>query len=191
MARSSSRYVCQECGYEAHKWMGKCAGCGAWNTLVEETDSADVDAQVPDLSGDGASTSNGASNHGAPERLTAVEMEGEARLQTGVEELDRVMGGGIMQGGFSLIAGDPGIGKSTLMTELGGYLPDSDILYVTGEESKRQVKMRAQRLGVDSETLYLLAETNVQQLADAVHQVEPDLLIVDSIQTIYRPDLSS
>ncbi|WP_251981072.1 DNA repair protein RadA, partial [Salinibacter ruber] len=169
MASSEPRYVCQECGHEAHKWMGKCTGCGAWNTLVKETESADVEAQVPDLSTDGQNGTAAAQNQ--PTQLTEVEMEGESRLKTGVDELDRVMGGGIMQGSFSLIAGDPGIGKSTLMTELGGYLPGRKILYVTGEESKRQVKLRAQRLGVDSDALYLLAETNVQEIANAVDDV--------------------
>ena len=189
MASSSPQYVCQECGHEAHKWMGKCQGCGAWNTLVREEPESEVEARVPKTSSNGQS--GAADEHGQPERLTDVKMEGDARLTTGIDELDRVMGGGIMQGSFSLIAGDPGIGKSTLMTELGGYLPDADILYVTGEESKRQVKLRAQRLGVDSDNLYLLAETNVEQIGDAVQEVAPDLLVVDSIQTIYRPDLSS
>ncbi|MFO8100005.1 MAG: DNA repair protein RadA [Salinibacter sp.] len=169
--------------------MGKCQGCGAWNTLVKEEAPSDVEARVPKTSSDGASDATDA--QGRPERLTDVELGTDARLTTGVAEFDRVMGGGIMQGSFSLIAGDPGIGKSTLMTELGGYLPERDILYVTGEESKRQVKLRAQRLGVDTDTLYLLAETNVEQVGDAVQEVEPDLLVVDSIQTIYRPDLSS
>lgn len=189
MAQSNPRYVCQECGHEAHKWMGKCAGCGAWNTLVEETPPADVKAQVPDLKGDGRERS--ATDARRPQKLPEVELKSEARLRTGLEELDRVMGGGIMQGSFSLIAGDPGIGKSTLMTQLGGHLPDRTLLYVTGEESKRQVKLRAQRLGVGADNLYLFAETNVQQIADAVHEVEPDVLVVDSIQTLYRPDLSS
>ena len=189
MASSNPRYVCQECGHEAHKWMGKCQGCGAWNTLVKEDAPSEVEARVPKTSSNGAS--GGADEHGRPERLTDVELGTDARLNTGIAEFDRVMGGGIMQGSFSLIAGDPGIGKSTLMTELGGYLPERDILYVTGEESKRQVKLRAQRLGVDSDNLYLLAETNVEQIGDAVQEVAPDLLIVDSIQTIYRPDLSS
>lgn len=189
MAKSNPRYVCQECGHEAHKWMGKCQGCGAWNTLVREEPESEVEARVPQTSSNGAS--GGAGEHGQPERLTDVELGTDARLQTGIAEFDRVMGGGVMQGSFSLIAGDPGIGKSTLMTELGGYLPERDILYVTGEESKRQVKLRAQRLGVDSDNLYLLAETNVEQIGDAVQEVAPDLLVVDSIQTIYRPDLSS
>jgi DNA repair protein RadA/Sms len=169
--------------------MGKCPGCGAWNALVQETESAEVEAQVPDLSTDGRDGEP--AGHNQPEQLPEVELGEEVRLQTGVDEFDRVMGGGVMQGSFSLIAGDPGIGKSTLMTELGGYLPDRTILYVTGEESKRQVKLRAHRLGIDSDALYLLAETNVEEIANAVNDVDPDLLVVDSIQTIYRPDLSS
>jgi DNA repair protein RadA/Sms len=166
--------------------MGKCPGCGAWNTLVEEAPPSDVKARVPK----GADNGTGGAE-ASPERLTDIDMSEEARLQTGVAEFDRVMGGGIMRGSFSLIAGDPGIGKSTLMTELGRYLPDRTILYVTGEESKRQVKIRAERLGVDSENLLLLSETNVEQISSAVTKAEPDLLVVDSIQTIYRPDLTS
>ncbi len=184
MAKTKHRYVCQECGHEAHKWMGKCPGCGTWNTLVQEAVSSDVKARVP------KSNSNG---RAAPEveRLSDVELGEEARLKTGVAEFDRVMGGGIMQSSFSLIAGDPGIGKSTLMTELGRYLPDRRVLYVTGEESTRQVKLRAQRLGVDSDDFLLLAETNVESISSAVQKADPDLLVVDSIQTIFRPDLSS
>ncbi len=190
MAKSKPKFVCQECGYESHKWMGKCQGCGAWNTLVEERPAEEVKARVPKTSSNGSSSGK-SSAAAAPERLTDVELGEEARLRTEVAEFDRVMGGGIMQGSFSLIAGDPGIGKSTLMTELGRYLPQKTILYVTGEESKRQVKLRANRLGVDTENMYLLAETNVEEIGNVVAKVEPDLLVVDSIQTIYRPDLSS
>ena len=168
--------------------MGKCPGCGSWNTLVEEAKASDVKARVPDM---GSNGTPGATRAAHPERLSEVELTEESRVQTGVAEFDRVMGGGIMKGSFSLIAGDPGIGKSTLMTELGAYLPEATILYVTGEESKRQVKLRAQRLGVSSEHLMLLAETNVEAIGSAVRKVEPDVLVVDSIQTIYRPDLTS
>jgi len=165
--------------------MGKCPGCGSWNTLVEEAVSSEVKARVPK-----GSAANGRK---APEveRLSDVELGEEARLKTDVAEFDRVMGGGIMQSSFSLIAGDPGIGKSTLMTELGRYLPDRRVLYVTGEESTRQVKLRAQRLGVDGDDFLLLAETNVEAISSAVQKADPDLLVVDSIQTIFRPDLSS
>ncbi|HHP7239531.1 DNA repair protein RadA [Longibacter sp.] len=201
MAKKSILYVCQECGHEAHKWMGKCPGCGAWNTMVEETPKSAVKARVPKGSSKKKSSSGSNGSRGGwganrttnadIKRLTEIELTEEARLRTGIVEFDRVMGGGIMQGSFSLIAGDPGIGKSTLMTEMGRYLPEHTILYVTGEESKRQVKLRAQRLGVDSDNLLLLSETNVEEISGAVEDVEPDILIVDSIQTIYRPDLSS
>jgi DNA repair protein RadA/Sms len=191
MATSKPRYVCQECGHEAHKWMGKCPGCGAWNTLVEEAGEADVKARVPKSASEASGSADGRRGRPVPKRLGEISLGEEARLQTGVAEFDRVMGGGIMQGSFSLIAGDPGIGKSTLMTELGRYLPERTILYVTGEESKRQVKLRAERVGVDSDNLLLLAETNVDQISKVVADAEPDLLVVDSIQTIYRPDLSS
>ena len=184
MAKSRPRYVCQECGQEAHKWMGKCPGCGAWNTLVEEAPKSEVKARVPKTSSNGTSSAK-------PQSLAEVELGEEARLRSGVDEFDRVMGGGIMKSSFSLIAGDPGIGKSTLMTELGRYLPNRRILYVTGEESTRQVKIRADRLGVDSDEFLLLSETNVEEISAAVQDVDPDLLVVDSIQTIFRPDLSS
>ncbi len=166
--------------------MGKCPGCGAWNTLVEEKPESEVKARVPKST----SSSNGRTSN-PPEPITEVALGPETRLQTGMVEFDRVMGGGIMQGSFSLIAGDPGIGKSTLMTELARFMPERTILYVTGEESKRQVKLRAQRLGVDTDQLLLLAETNVEAIGQAVRSCSPDLLIVDSIQTIFRPDLSS
>ncbi len=184
MAKSRPRYVCQECGHEAHKWMGKCAGCGAWNTLVEEAPKSEVKARVPKTSTNGSSSAR-------PQALSEVELGEESRLRSGVDEFDRVMGGGIMKSSFSLIAGDPGIGKSTLMTELGRYLPNRRILYVTGEESTRQVKIRANRLGVQSDSFLLLSETNVEEISAAVQDVDPDLLVVDSIQTIFRPDLSS
>ncbi len=186
MAKKRSRYVCQNCGHVAPKWMGQCPECGAWNTLVEERPRTEAKPRVP------STPRRPPGQPGTrPEPLPEVQMGRTPRLETGVAEFDRVMGGGITRGSFSLLAGDPGIGKSTLMTELGKYLPQKTILYVTGEESSRQVKLRAQRLGVDSEHLLLYAETNVEEVAAAVEDAEPDLLVVDSIQTIYRPDLES
>lgn len=126
-----------------------------------------------------------------PTPLPEVELGVETRIRTGVIELDRVLGGGIMYGSLVLIAGDPGIGKSTLMTELGKYLPDHRILYVTGEESIRQVRLRAERLGVDSENFLLLAETNIDAIIAAAQETVPDVMIVDSIQTVFRPDVQS
>ena len=189
MANDPPRFVCQNCGHVAHKWMGKCPECGAWNSFVEEKARSEVKARVPKRRR-GAFSTDREDDH-RPQRLADVEMGEETRLETGVAELDRVMGGGITRGALSLLAGDPGIGKSTLMTELGKYLPDRQILYVTGEESTRQVKLRAQRLGVGGEGLLLFAETNVEAVADAAEEADPDVLVVDSIQTIFRPDLES
>jgi DNA repair protein RadA/Sms len=192
------RFVCQDCGHVAHKWMGKCPECGAWNSFAEEQPETEVKARVPrrkqrkKQQNQGAFATDGEAEAARrPQKLAEVKMEGETRLVTGVTELDRVMGGGITRGALSLIAGDPGIGKSTLMTELGKYLPDKTLLYVTGEESVRQVKLRAQRLSVDGEDLLLFAETNVEAVAGAAEEADPDVLVVDSIQTLFRPDRES
>ena len=133
----------------------------------------------------------GGNDHPKPVSLADVSLADEVRLKTGVAEFDRVMGGGVMQGSLNLLAGDPGIGKSTLMTELPRYLPDQKILYVTGEESVRQVKLRAQRLGVTTDSLLLLSETNVDLVMGAAREVEPDVLIIDSVQTLFRPEIPS
>jgi DNA repair protein RadA/Sms len=193
MSNDAPRFVCQNCGHVAHKWMGKCPECGAWNSLAERQPETEVKARVPQKRREGAFSSGEDGPARRPQRLSEVEMSGETRLKTGVAELDRVMGGGITRGALSLIAGAPGIGKSTLMTELGKYLPGRKLLYVTGEESARQVKLRAGRLGVGSEgdDLLLFAETNVEAVADAADEADPDVLIVDSIQTLFRPDLES
>ncbi len=184
MARTKTRFVCQECGHSAHRWMGQCPQCDSWNTFVEEVVAATVKARVPAMASNGRSKSR-------PTALQDVEMGAETRIRTGVAELDRVLGGGIMHGSLILIAGDPGIGKSTLMTELGKYLTGRKLLYVTGEESIRQVKLRAERLGVDTQSFYLLSETNVEAIIEAAKDIEPDVMIVDSIQTVFRPDIES
>ncbi len=183
MAKTKTRYVCQECGHAAHRWMGQCPQCDSWNTFVEEVVSNGVRARV--------STLQTVKRSGTPTSLKDVELGAETRISTGVGELDRVLGGGIMHGSLILIAGDPGIGKSTLMTELGKYLPERSILYVTGEESVRQVKLRAGRLGVDSDRFFLLSETNIEAIIDAAQRAEPDVMVVDSIQTVFRPDVQS
>lgn len=164
--------------------MGQCPECEQWNTLVEEVVSSKVRARVASVDSNGRITSR-------PVLLTDVTIGDETRIRTGVAEFDRVLGDGIMHGSLILVAGDPGIGKSTLMTELGKYVRDRKILYVTGEESVRQVKLRAGRLGVESEHVYLLSETNVEAIAAAAHQIEPALMVVDSIQTVFRPDVES
>ena len=184
MAKSKSRFVCQECGHVAHQWTGQCPQCATWNTYVEEVTSNGVKARVSTLQ-------SRRTTRARPTPLPDVELGSETRIPTGVAELDRVLGGGIMHGSLILIAGDPGIGKSTLMTELGKYLPDRRVLYVTGEESVRQVRLRAERLGVESANFLLLSETNVETIIEAAQEAEPDLMIVDSIQTVFRPDVQS
>lgn len=183
MAKTRSRFVCQVCGHDSPRWLGKCPSCDAWNSFVEEAVPTEVRARVARMPG--------GNDHPKPVSLADVSLADEVRLKTGVAEFDRVMGGGVMQGSLNLLAGDPGIGKSTLMTELPRYLPDQKILYVTGEESVRQVKLRAQRLGVTTDSLLLLSETNVDLVMGAAREVEPDVLIIDSVQTLFRPEIPS
>ncbi len=183
MAKPRSRYVCRACGQVSPQWMGKCPSCEAWDSLVEEVAPTPVKARV--------GRAVGAGGGARPARLAEVTLGEEPRLRTGVSEFDRVMGGGIMRGSVTLVAGDPGIGKSTLMTELGKHLPERRLLYVTGEESPRQVKLRARRLGVDGDAFFLFPETNVEAVVAAARETAPDLMIVDSIQTLFRPDLES
>ena len=176
MAKKRTRHVCQECAYASPKWLGRCPGCGLWQTFVEETESG---GRIPLASAK------------APCPMDAVNVGEAPRIMTGVRELDRLMGGGIMRGSITLVAGDPGIGKSTLMTELGRHLTTLTVLYVTGEESARQVKLRAERLGAATKNVLLFAETNVEAIVRAAEEAEPDILIIDSIQTVFRPDVQS
>jgi DNA repair protein RadA/Sms len=185
MAKQKTIYFCQDCGNEFPKWMGQCPACGAWNSLVEELPR-----------GDGAGTHKATlarrtASPTKPRKLSEIRSGDEDRIVTGNVELDRVLGGGIVRGSVVLVAGDPGIGKSTLMTQLGSILADRSILYVTGEESPSQVKMRAERLDVDSNEFLLLPETGVEAIIESVHDEEPDLMVVDSIQTIFRHDMQS
>ncbi|MEM9667204.1 MAG: DNA repair protein RadA, partial [Bacteroidota bacterium] len=183
MAKAKTKYICQECGHVARQWMGKCPSCGTWDTFVEEVEQKAPRAHLRAVPAPTAGR--------RPIPLSEVELRTETRLKTGVQEFDRVLGGGVMHGSLILLAGDPGIGKSTLMTELPKHLPGRRVLYVTGEESARQVKLRAQRLGVDTDDLLLFAETNVMDILAAAQEAMPDLIIVDSIQTVYHPDVQS
>ena len=181
MARSRTVFYCLECGYEAPKWLGKCPGCGAWNQMTEEVRQPLQTAVLPRTAA-------------KIMPLAAVdETEQTERLTTGSHELDRVLGGGIIPGSLVLIGGDPGIGKSTLVLQAAQGLGSAgkQVLYIAGEESPAQLLLRAKRLGVDSEHIMVLAETDLNLLEEQVRQVRPDVLIVDSVQTVYSPNLSS
>ncbi len=185
MAKPKPVFVCQECGNETHRWMGQCPVCKAWNALVEEMPLPDIAARVPFS----RRTEHPVGNNAV--LLDEISPGHEMRLRLGERELDRVLGGGIVRGAAVLIAGNPGIGKSTLMTELGKYISSELIMYVTGEESPEQVKMRASRLGLSGNHVLLLAETNVESIVSTVLDKMPGILIVDSIQTLFRPEFSN
>lgn len=181
--KTKTVYLCSECGYESPKWVGKCPACGEWNTMTEEI-------RTPARSGAPAAASLGA--RARPQRIGDINPQGEQRYKTGLGELDRVLGGGIVRGGLMLIGGDPGIGKSTLLLQICEHLGKRlRILYVSGEESERQLKLRADRLGVQSENLFLLCETDVGSILESLYAEKPDILIIDSIQTMSLADVSS
>jgi DNA repair protein RadA/Sms len=181
MVKSITKYVCQSCGYVSPRWVGKCPNCGEWNTFVEE-------APTPLK----AARKSGVASKIAPVRMNEIEGEETPRIRTGLGEFDRVLGGGIVPGSLLLLGGDPGIGKSTLMMQVALQLRESVVLYVTGEESVRQIKLRAERLqAAGAPNILLLAETNLDLILDVIERGEPDMVVVDSIQTMYRPGLES
>lgn len=184
--KTKTAYICRECGYQAPKWMGKCPGCNQWNTM-DETVISDK-KPTPSQS---AATVMGI-NIPTPKRMSEVRIGYETRYSTGMKELDRVLGGGIVKGSLILVGGDPGIGKSTLLLQICENAGKSQkILYVSGEESEGQIKLRGERLGVKTENLYLISETDVVRITECIAEVKPDLVIIDSIQTMHRDDISS
>ncbi len=186
--KAKTLFYCTECGNEFPKWQGKCSACGAWNTVVE---SPPENAAKKPGSSRARGSGLGASVH-RPRAMKDVETTDELRFCTGMGELDRVLGGGAVKGSLVLVGGAPGIGKSTLMLQICDNLCRfATVLYVSGEESERQIKLRAERLNVKGEGLHLLAETNLEHLIDAAHILQPDVLIVDSIQTMYHGDVSA
>lgn len=185
--KSKTLFYCTECGNETPKWAGKCSACGAWNTIVEQPAES---KKKTVSSASGRSIRSGVRI--SPRSIGEVEITDELRFPTGLSELDRVLGGGAVQGSLVLVGGAPGIGKSTLMLQICQSLGRaSKVLYVSGEESERQIKMRAQRLGVSSVNLYLLAETSLENILEAVRELKPDILIADSIQTLYNEELAT
>ena len=188
--KTKTAFFCTECGNETPKWSGQCAACGNWNTVVEQPVYARPKASGGISSGGAGERSNKARS--APKELERVEASGEMRFSTGYGELDRVLGGGAVYGSLILVGGSPGIGKSTLLMQVcGGVNNALKILYVTGEESERQLKMRAERLGVRGGNVFAFAETEINEINAAVHELKPDMLVIDSIQTLYDPDLAS
>lgn len=179
-------FFCQNCGYESPKWMGQCPGCRQWNTFVEETVS----------SGSGkAGTAGGsqAARKAEPVILSEIQAKEDDRIKTDIEELDRVLGGGIVKGSLVLVGGDPGIGKSTLLLQVCRQLGDKDhkVLYISGEESLGQIKLRAERIGTFNDKLLLLCETNLAAVRSAIEKLKPEAVVIDSIQTMYNEEISS
>ena len=178
-----SMYICSECGYQSPKWMGKCPGCGNWSTMQETV------VNEP-KSGTAKKSTHTVSK--APMRISEIKTGFEKRCKTGIGELDRVLGGGIVKGSLILVGGDPGIGKSTLLLQICEKTGrDNKILYISGEESESQIKLRAERLGVKTDNLYLISETDVEIITETIKSTEPDIVIIDSIQTMHRDDIAS
>ena len=188
MAKAKTYYACTACGYETPRWVGRCPGCGAWNTLEENL------AALPEKPSGGKIAANQRPGTGAsPLLLKDIPEDSALRVPTGISELDRVLGGGIVEGGLILIGGDPGIGKSTLLLQACAHLAEDGkrVLYISGEESARQIKLRARRLEIGTDRLYVLAENALDAIEEKLRELQPDVAVIDSIQTMYRPEMAS
>jgi DNA repair protein RadA/Sms len=181
MAKSKTVFFCKECGYESAKWLGQCPGCKQWDTFAEEPV---VKKSIKPA---------GVKNINEPVPLSNVRAESELRVRSGIEELDRVLGGGIVQGSLVLVGGDPGIGKSTLLLQMCREIikKSKKVLYISGEESLSQIKMRAERLGVTSGELLLLCETDLDLIEEVIRKINPDIVVIDSIQTMFKEEVTS
>ncbi|MDF2558208.1 MAG: radA [Bacillales bacterium] len=186
MAKKTIKFVCGSCGYESAKWVGKCPGCNDWNTMVEETSITKPNKRS-------AFTHSQVGDRQKPISITKIETKDEPRVLTNSNELDRTLGGGIVPGSLVLIGGDPGIGKSTLLLQVSSQLANAHhkILYISGEESVKQTKLRALRLGVTSDNLYVFSETDMETIEEAINQIEPKFVVVDSIQTVFHGEVPS
>lgn len=183
MAKAKTVFYCTNCGNETPRWQGKCPACGAWNTIEEHIEK-------PTSTGKAKAAPVGQSRR--PQKIGQVTSDGEIRFSTGMGELNRVLGGGAVAGSLVLVGGAPGIGKSTLLLQICSSLCEGrTVLYVSGEESERQLKLRSDRLGVDPESLYILSETRLSDILEAIQELSPDILIIDSIQTLYNEENDS
>lgn len=180
MSKVKSTFNCQQCGYQTLKWLGRCPECAAWNSLVEEIEQGESRWKIETTS------------KSEPVRFSEISQAEEDRLKVGIDEFDRVLGGGLVRGSVTLIGGDPGIGKSTLLLSASSQLTRfGKVLYVSGEESLTQIKLRGKRLGIESEALYLLAETSLEEVFQAFKKISPVAVILDSVQTLYSTQLQS
>lgn len=184
MVKVKTKFFCSECGYESPKWYGKCPGCGSWNSMVEETEKV---VKTQGMSSGLFHTKE------KPLPIINIESGKEPRIVTGIGELNRVLGGGVVPGSLVLVGGDPGIGKSTLLLQTSHELAKVGlkVLYISGEESIRQTKLRAERLGALSQELYVLCESDMEAIEAAIDELKPDFLVIDSIQTVYLPEVTS
>lgn len=185
MAKDKTIFFCQNCGYESAKWMGQCPGCKSWNTFVEE--------KITPLNGKSATSKSSRTKANKPVTLKEIPVSGEERTRSGIKELDRVLGGGIVSGSMVLIGGDPGIGKSTLLLQTCRKLAEKEVkvLYISGEESLHQIRMRAERIGEISDNFKLLYETDMDTIREVIEMDKPDVCVIDSIQTMYSGSVSS
>jgi DNA repair protein RadA/Sms len=185
MAKSVTKYICQNCGYTSLRWLGKCPECDSWNSFVEEivfTDKRKLTSKTHDIIDSKLTNLS---------KVSDIDITEDKRIITHIQELDRVLGGGIVPGSVVLVGGDPGIGKSTLMMQLSDKIKNNTILYVSGEESPKQIKLRCERLGFAHDDFYILSETSLEIIAAIVDKLKPEIVIIDSIQTIYRNELES
>ncbi|EPY2274850.1 DNA repair protein RadA [Clostridium sporogenes] len=181
MAKNKTVYTCQQCGYESIKWVGKCPGCNTWNSMVEE-EKQSTNKTIRNIN-----------IKSEPKMISTIKSSEYERLDTGIKELNRVLGGGIVKGSLTLISGSPGIGKSTILLQAANNIATKygKVLYVSGEESEEQIKMRADRLKVISKDIYILSETNVDIIKEHITTINPKFVIIDSIQTLFKSELSS
>lgn len=183
MAKVKSAYFCQNCGFEAPKWLGKCPSCNEWNSFVEELIEKNLPGNIIAFSKSGKASK--------PTAILDIERGEQERYQLGDNELNRVLGGGLVLGSLVLFGGEPGIGKSTLMLQVAILNSKLRVLYVSGEESEQQIKMRAERIGVENVNCFILSETNIQNIFVQAEEIQPQLLVIDSIQTLYSSDIES
>ena len=182
--KTKTTYICSECGYKSPKWLGKCPACNQWNTFQETLEQTVKSVDLP--------VSSTVVSAKTPQKINEVKVGYETRYETGFKELDRVLGGGIVEGSLILVGGDPGIGKSTILLQICQKAGENrKILYISGEESEGQIKLRAKRLGVTTDNLYLVSETEVETVIECINTVKPDIVIIDSIQTMHRSDIAS